>query len=283
LTESWCASGKDAALAALADGPARAELERVFRRAEFSALSRRVVGQFNLGFVVARLGSDLFVVDQHASDEKATFERLCSDAGTLLSKQPLLAPVPLDLAPDEAAAVREHAEVFRANGFEIVEVDPSSSAAASGSSAAAATAANSCGLALVAVPHSRGDVFGARDVADLAARLSGGGFGSAGADARFAADDAGRVGGGAGTGKNKASRPLPRPPRVRAMLAMRACRSSIMVGRTLTRREMRRVVAALAGLQSPWNCPHGRPTMRHLAVLPPVGELAPASAAVAAE
>jgi DNA mismatch repair protein PMS2 len=34
------------------------------------------VGQFNLGFIVARLGRELFIVDQHASDEKATFERL---------------------------------------------------------------------------------------------------------------------------------------------------------------------------------------------------------------
>jgi len=29
-----------------------------------------VVGQFNLGFIIARLGSDLFIVDQHAADEK---------------------------------------------------------------------------------------------------------------------------------------------------------------------------------------------------------------------
>lgn len=55
--------------------------------------------------------------------------------------------------------------------------------------------------------------------------------------------------------------------RVRAMLASRACRSSIMIGRTLDRSSMRRVVDNLAGLESPWNCPHGRPTMRHLAVL----------------
>jgi DNA mismatch repair protein PMS2 len=34
------------------------------------------VGQFNLGFIIARLGADLFIVDQHASDEKANFERL---------------------------------------------------------------------------------------------------------------------------------------------------------------------------------------------------------------
>ena len=57
--------------------------------------------------------------------------------------------------------------------------------------------------------------------------------------------------------------------RVRAMLAMRACRSSIMIGKHLDRQTMRQIVGNLAQLDSPWNCPHGRPTMRHLALLPP--------------
>lgn len=36
----------------------------------------QVVGQFNLGFILARLGRDVFIVDQHAADEKTNFERL---------------------------------------------------------------------------------------------------------------------------------------------------------------------------------------------------------------
>jgi DNA mismatch repair protein PMS2 len=52
------------------------------------------------------------------------------------------------------------------------------------------------------------------------------------------------------------------------MLASRACRSSIMIGKALTRGTMESVLAHLSALKSPWNCPHGRPTMRHLAVLP---------------
>lgn len=30
----------------------------------------KVVGQFNLGFIIAELDGDLFVMDQHACDEK---------------------------------------------------------------------------------------------------------------------------------------------------------------------------------------------------------------------
>jgi len=50
------------------------------------------------------LGPDLFIVDQHASDEKYNFERL--QRGTVLQRQPLLHPQPLDLTPAEAVAVR---------------------------------------------------------------------------------------------------------------------------------------------------------------------------------
>lgn len=39
-------------------------------------LSMQVIGQFNLGFIVCRLGEDLYIIDQHAADEKYNFERL---------------------------------------------------------------------------------------------------------------------------------------------------------------------------------------------------------------
>ena len=58
-----------------------------------------------------------------------------------------------------------------------------------------------------------------------------------------------------------------RPTKVRAMFASRACRSSIMIGDTLDKKRMYKIVDNLAGLEAPWNCPHGRPTMRHLFVL----------------
>lgn len=37
-----------------------------------------------------------------------------------------------------------------------------------------------------------------------------------------------------------------------------------MIGRTLTHKQMGKVVKHLGELDKPWNCPHGRPTMRHL-------------------
>ncbi|KUF93300.1 hypothetical protein AM588_10004487 [Phytophthora nicotianae] len=55
-----------------------------------------------------------------------------------------------------------------------------------------------------------------------------------------------------------------RLPKVMAMFASRACRSSIMIGTALHKEEMQKIVRNLSGLDQPWNCPHGRPTLRHL-------------------
>ena len=60
------------------------------------------------------------------------------------------------------------------------------------------------------------------------------------------------------------SKHIPRPSKVRKMFAMRACRSSIMIGKALTRHQMYNVLGHMGELDKPWNCPHGRPTMRHL-------------------
>ena len=55
-----------------------------------------------------------------------------------------------------------------------------------------------------------------------------------------------------------------RPKKIYAMLASRACRQSIMIGKDLDHKTMRKVVTNLTTLESPWNCPHGRPTLRFL-------------------
>jgi hypothetical protein len=47
---------------------------------------------------------------------------------------------------------------------------------------------------------------------------------------------------------------------------------SIMIGTALDAGQMQRILARLATLQAPWNCPHGRPTMRHLCTLPDGGD-----------
>ena len=52
--------------------------------------------QFNCGFIITRLGRDLFIVDQHATDEKFNYERLQSS--TVLRSQKLIKLAALSLA-----------------------------------------------------------------------------------------------------------------------------------------------------------------------------------------
>lgn len=93
-------------------------------------------------------------------------------------------------------------------------------------------------LKITAVPFSKGTQFGVDDVHELAS---------------IVADN------------NHNAGEMVRLPKARAMFASRACRSSIMIGKALDKGQMARVVTKMATIEQPWNCPHGRPTMRHLA------------------
>lgn len=60
------------------------------------------------------------------------------------------------------------------------------------------------------------------------------------------------------------SQNLLRIPKLVSMFASRACRSAVMIGTAMQESEMKTIVGRLEKIDQPWNCPHGRPTMRHL-------------------
>ncbi|PWY89517.1 DNA mismatch repair protein [Aspergillus sclerotioniger CBS 115572] len=203
--------------------------------------SMRIVGQFNLGFILATRSSngdagagssdakdELFIIDQHASDEKFNFERL--QAETIVQYQRLVQPKCLDLTAVEEEIVIENQEALEKNGF-IVEIDESGNE----------PIGRRCKL--VSLPLSKEVVFGVRDLEELIVLLS-----ETPTNASRSASDV----------------YIPRPGKVRKMFAMRACRSSIMIGKNLTVKQMKKVVTNMGTIDKPWNCPHGRPTMRHL-------------------
>jgi DNA mismatch repair protein PMS2 len=73
---------------------AERELRTVLHKEDFAQM--RVCGQFNLGFIIARLRDHLFIVDQHASDEKYRFETL--QRTTKMTTQPLITCGPISCA-----------------------------------------------------------------------------------------------------------------------------------------------------------------------------------------
>lgn len=193
----------------------------------------RIIGQFNLGFIIAvRPGlqrDELFIIDQHASDEKFNFERLQNE--TVVQYQRLVRPQRLDLTAVEEEIVLENQAALEKNGF-IVNVDESGQE----------PIGRRCSL--VSLPLSKEVVFGSRDLEELIVLLSE-----------------------SPVMNTTSSVSVPRPSKVRKMFAMRACRSSIMIGKTLTTKQMQKVVYNMGTIDKPWNCPHGRPTMRHLTSL----------------
>lgn len=208
----------------------------------------RIVGQFNLGFILAvreasasaeaadkgkgrdaqpdadaDADDELFIIDQHASDEKYNFERL--QATTTVQSQRLVQPKTLDLTALEEEIILEHLPALERNGF-LVAADTSGRRPVGRR------------IQLLSLPLSRETTFSVSDLEELVFLL---------------ADN-----------PTSSATTVPRPSKVRRMFAMRACRSSIMIGRALSRRQMEAVVRHMGEMDKPWNCPHGRPTMRHL-------------------
>jgi DNA mismatch repair protein PMS2 len=192
-------------------------------KADFERME--VIGQFNLGFILAlrpqttnSSGEELFIIDQHASDEKYNFERFSKS--TILLPQRLVHPHRMTLTAIEEEIVINHHDALTANGF-FIDVNHE------------APVGERCSL--LTLPTSREVTFTPGDLEELLVLL---------------ADHVGSD--------------IPRPTKVRKLLAMRACRSSIMIGKTLTSTMMSKIVRHLGEMDKPWNCPHGRPTMRHL-------------------
>ncbi|KAI0597963.1 hypothetical protein F4775DRAFT_558312 [Biscogniauxia sp. FL1348] len=198
----------------------------------------KIIGQFNLGFILALRAAEpgsnqaegrharddeLFIIDQHATDEKYNFERL--QASTVVQSQRLVQPKALELTAVEEEVIRENMDALETNGF-MVSFDDSGYQ----------PVGSRCQL--LSLPLSRETTFSLADLEELVSLLT--------------------------DHSSSSATTVPRPSKVRKMFAMRACRSSVMIGKPLSNRQMEKLVRHMGELDKPWNCPHGRPTMRHL-------------------
>jgi DNA mismatch repair protein PMS2 len=213
---------------------AEEKLSLTIARKDF--LRMRIAGQFNMGFIIASRpankrpdeelepaeNDELFIIDQHATDEKYNFERL-QEIQTVQSQR-LVHPKRLELTALEEEIVLQNLPAIEANGFK-VHVDMSGDE----------PVGSRCEV--LALPMSREVTFSLTDFDELIALLGE---------------------------ESSESKHIPRPSKVRKMFASRACRSSVMIGKALTHGQMETLVRHMAELDKPWNCPHGRPTMRHL-------------------
>ncbi|KAL8778476.1 MAG: hypothetical protein Q9213_007399 [Squamulea squamosa] len=202
-----------------------------------------IVGQFNLGFILvtrpsttSKTDDELFIIDQHASDEKYNFERL--QASTTVQSQRLVRPKILDLTVIEEETIIENNATLLENGF-IVDVDQSGDS----------PVGQRCRV--LSLPMSREVTFDLSDLEELISLL-----GESPPSMGVTTTN--------NSGHESSPRYIPRPSKIRKLFAMRACRSSVMIGKTLQKRQMERLVRHMGEIDKPWNCPHGRPTMRHV-------------------
>lgn len=176
-----------------------------------------ILGQFNLGFIIIRLHHDLFIIDQHATDEKYNYEMLKQH--TAIQSQKLIHPQRLELTAVNEDILMDNVDIFNRNGFEFV-IDKN--------------APPTQRVRLQSIPVSRNWTFGKEDIEELIFMLT---------------DSPGI---------------MCRPSRICQMFASRSCRKSVMIGTSLNAAEMKKIVCHMGQIEQPWNCPHGRPTMRHL-------------------
>lgn len=92
---------------------AEQELSTEISKEDFARME--IIGQFNLGFIIVCLDNDLFIIDQHATDEKYNFETL--QKITCIQHQNLVVPQPLQLTAVNEMILIDNLAVFEMNGF----------------------------------------------------------------------------------------------------------------------------------------------------------------------
>eukprot|EP00915_Cephaloidophora_sp_WS-2016_P006868 GHVH01009259.1.p1 GENE.GHVH01009259.1~~GHVH01009259.1.p1 ORF type:complete len:600 (+),score=66.05 GHVH01009259.1:801-2600(+) len=242
--------------------------DRVVQLPKFAFENMVVHGQFNKGFIITTLPGTkpnrlVFLIDQHASDEKARFENL--EKNLKLKKQQLLVPHKA-LFPLSMRSWLNHQFIADPDGIV-------SKLLAEGFS----ITTNSDGEFLL---HTKPVVMGQQlEVEDLiqmvdllmeseqqsSMTFDAVNSGAASRPSRFGTHSLSQT-----TSHldlvEEAWRSKPwgriRPPRTWFILASRSCRGAIMIGTVLSLKKMYHVVKNMTLLKQPWNCPHGRPTCR---------------------
>ena len=75
-----------------------------------------VIGQFNLGFILTTLDNTIYILDQHACDEKYKFEYI--QVNCIIHIQPLLIPYILtNINNIQEYIISQNLYIFEQNGF----------------------------------------------------------------------------------------------------------------------------------------------------------------------
>jgi len=216
---------------------------KTFDKTRFSDM--KILGQFNKGFIIALLKDELFIIDQHAADEKFNYENLISNAKIV--KQPLILPLPIiNLSLAEKITAYENRHLFSNLGFDIKLQND-----------------NAEKLVTLTIPTIYNYRFKNDDFSSIYRKVE---IEKTKFDFKKKIEeemDENEIYNKENKNNYSNINILISEP-VLHHIATKACRSSIMVGHSLDLKKMKNIINNLEKCLSPWNCPHGRPTIRFL-------------------
>lgn len=184
-----------------------------------------IIGQWNKAFIITRLGADIFAIDQHAACEAVNFENLKKEKqkkAEIIKKQILLTPVILNVPQEDIENAKIFTEKCSELGFdyEIIEVDKEAN-----------ESPDKYGILVKSIPSNKSTATGLHDLQEILALM-----------------------------RDVPQSDHPRSQNSKSRMMYIACHSSVRVGDTLSMTMMKKILNQMAESDSPWNCPHGRPT-----------------------
>ncbi|CAD2084615.1 DNA mismatch repair protein PMS1, putative [Plasmodium vinckei lentum] len=256
----------------------------------------KICGQFNKGFIISKIdllyfkneseeneteengyierknNYALFIIDQHAADEKSNFEKY--NKIFTMKSQKLINKIELELSPAQIHIIEKNFVIFLRNGFEIeIAEEPINKKRKINKDEHVENAENAGNdipdeetlvqikVYLLSLPVFNGKILEVVDFMSLLYHLSNHPIiFDKGIDDSFLKDK-NKLTENTGTWFNYN---FPRPQKVWRILASKACRNAVMVGKPLNISEMITIKKKLSVLQNPWNCPHGRPTIKYI-------------------
>ncbi len=189
----------------------------------------------NLSYFFLFIGSkDLFIIDQHAADEIYNFETLQKTGR--IEKQRLLQPKYLELTASSESILLDNLNLLEKLGYELQVCTNRK-------------VGNRIMITSVPISSQSNKLFSLKDIDELLFILS---------------ENELNPGSISTSSSEQSSITDLKSSSLRAMFASKACRKSVMIGDSLNMTEMKRIITHLNEIEKPFNCPHGRPTMRHL-------------------
>ena len=186
-----------------------------------------IIGQFNKGFIITELNNSLFIIDQHAADEKVNYEYLLNDLK--ITRQPTICPIKVEMfSIAEKNTIYAQKELYGELGFNIHKEQND--------------------IYITSFPSIYSYKFKYEDFVNIVRKLQEKNYKIIEGEFK----------------NNELVKKLFLSDSVLKYIATKACRMSIMIGTSLDKVKMEKILSDLSKILSPWNCPHGRPTMRLL-------------------